>query len=48
MVHFSIGMFLSAVAAGPAHLERMLALLPAMSPIPGTWPSCPMDCSSLP
>jgi len=36
MVHFSIGMFLSAVAAGPAHLERMLALLPAMSPIPGT------------
>jgi hypothetical protein len=32
MIHFSIGMFLSAVAAGPAHLERMLAQLPSMDP----------------
>jgi AcrR family transcriptional regulator len=29
MIHFAIGMFLSAVSAGPAHLERMLAQLPS-------------------
>ncbi|SPB17765.1 TetR family transcriptional regulator [Caballeronia novacaledonica] len=31
IIHFSIGMFLSAVAAGPAHLESMLDQLPAMN-----------------
>ncbi|KAK49368.1 TetR family transcriptional regulator [Caballeronia jiangsuensis] len=31
MIHFSIGMFLSAVAAGPTHLENMLDQLPAMN-----------------
>lgn len=31
MIHFSIGLFLSAVAAGPAHLEKMLGQLPAMA-----------------
>lgn len=36
MVHFSIGMFLSAVKAGPEHLESMLDQLPAMNGQPRT------------
>ena len=31
MIHFTIGMFLSAVAAGPDDLENMLGQLPDMA-----------------